>query len=237
MQVIPAIDVLDGAVVRLRNGETTTGSPATATIRSPPPWSSAPPGRPWSTSSTWRGPSGVGHPPCGRPWAPPGSCSRPPAASAPPTPPGPCWKAGRSGSSSAPPPCGTRTRSPCSPRCSARSWWWPLDVRDGRAVGAGWEDDGRDLDTVLNEVVGAGVMRLMVTATAGDGMLSGPDLDLLERVIGQVEDPGDRLGRSRLPRRYRGRGPPGGRGGGHRAGALRAAIHPGRGHHRRRGVI
>lgn len=60
-----------------------------------------------------------------------------------------------------------------------------LDVKDGRAVGAGWEDAGRDLDTVLAEVVGAGVMRLMVTATAGDGMLSGPDLGLLQRVIDQ----------------------------------------------------
>lgn len=58
-----------------------------------------------------------------------------------------------------------------------------LDVRDGRAVGAGWEDEGRDLDEVLDAVVAAGVERIMVTAVATDGMLTGPDLVLLERVI------------------------------------------------------
>jgi phosphoribosylformimino-5-aminoimidazole carboxamide ribotide isomerase len=58
-----------------------------------------------------------------------------------------------------------------------------VDVRDGRAVGSGWADDGRDLDTVVRSAVDAGVARLMVTSVEGDGMLGGPDLSLLRRVV------------------------------------------------------
>lgn len=64
-----------------------------------------------------------------------------------------------------------------------------IDVKDGKAVGAGWTDDGRALDDVLERVENAGVARLMVTAIATDGMLTGPDLALLRRVIARVEVP------------------------------------------------
>lgn len=55
-----------------------------------------------------------------------------------------------------------------------------LDVRDGRAFGAGWEDPGREAEVVIRSAVQAGAARVMVTGIAADGMLSGPDLGLLE---------------------------------------------------------
>ena len=64
-----------------------------------------------------------------------------------------------------------------------------LDVRDGRAVGAGWTDEGRALPSVLDELLGAGVGRLMITAVATDGMLAGPDLTLLRWALGRIEVP------------------------------------------------
>ncbi len=57
-----------------------------------------------------------------------------------------------------------------------------LDVRDGRAVGEGWVDDGREVAAVLAELRQTGVPRLLVTAVARDGMLQGPDVPLLEEV-------------------------------------------------------
>ncbi len=56
-----------------------------------------------------------------------------------------------------------------------------VDVRGEKATGAGWLDDGRDLATVLRDLVDAGVVRALVTGIATDGTLAGPDLDLLER--------------------------------------------------------
>jgi len=64
-----------------------------------------------------------------------------------------------------------------------------VDVKDGRAVGTGWTDRGRDLDTVLETLLGAGVARLMITAVATDGMLTGPDLKLFESVISRTGVP------------------------------------------------
>jgi phosphoribosylformimino-5-aminoimidazole carboxamide ribotide isomerase len=56
-----------------------------------------------------------------------------------------------------------------------------VDVRNGKATGAGWRDEGRDLDAVLADVVGAGVPRVLVTGIARDGMMTGPDVELLTR--------------------------------------------------------
>jgi len=58
-----------------------------------------------------------------------------------------------------------------------------VDVCDGRARGAAWTDDGMPVGEVVTAAGAAGVGRLMVTAVARDGMLSGPDLYLLEWVI------------------------------------------------------
>ncbi len=55
-------------------------------------------------------------------------------------------------------------------------------MRDGRAVGEGWVDDGREVAAVLAELRQTGVPRLLVTAVARDGMLQGPDVPLLEEV-------------------------------------------------------
>jgi phosphoribosylformimino-5-aminoimidazole carboxamide ribotide isomerase len=59
-----------------------------------------------------------------------------------------------------------------------------LDVRDGAAVGEGWRRGapGRRLEDALADLVGAGVETFAVTAIDRDGLLGGPDLDLYRRV-------------------------------------------------------
>lgn len=57
-----------------------------------------------------------------------------------------------------------------------------LDVRDGRARGSGWEDDGEDLEVVVARVATAGVTRALVTGIATDGTMQGPDLEVLRSV-------------------------------------------------------
>lgn len=63
-----------------------------------------------------------------------------------------------------------------------------VDVRDGRATGAGWLDDGRDLGAVLSDLAAAGVVRALVTGIATDGTLAGPDLDLLRDALEMAPD-------------------------------------------------
>ncbi len=58
-----------------------------------------------------------------------------------------------------------------------------IDVRKGRATGGGWLDDGRALDGVLDGVAGVGVQRVLVTGIDTDGTMDGPDLALLRRVM------------------------------------------------------
>jgi phosphoribosylformimino-5-aminoimidazole carboxamide ribotide isomerase len=57
-----------------------------------------------------------------------------------------------------------------------------LDVRDGRAKGGGWLDDGRPADEIAGRLADQGVVRMMVTGIERDGLMGGPDLALLERV-------------------------------------------------------
>jgi phosphoribosylformimino-5-aminoimidazole carboxamide ribotide isomerase len=61
-----------------------------------------------------------------------------------------------------------------------------LDVRDGRAVGGGWVEGAPtiDLAAALDDLATAGVETVIVTAIERDGLLSGPDLALLARVVG-----------------------------------------------------
>jgi phosphoribosylformimino-5-aminoimidazole carboxamide ribonucleotide (ProFAR) isomerase len=56
-----------------------------------------------------------------------------------------------------------------------------LDVRDGVAVGHGWVAGakGVPLDRALDSLTNVGVVTFAVTAIARDGLLGGPDLDLL----------------------------------------------------------
>jgi phosphoribosylformimino-5-aminoimidazole carboxamide ribotide isomerase len=60
-----------------------------------------------------------------------------------------------------------------------------VDVRQGRATGAGWLDAGRELTGVLDGLAAHGVVRLLVTGIARDGTMEGPELDLL---AGAVDD-------------------------------------------------
>ena len=60
-----------------------------------------------------------------------------------------------------------------------------LDVRDGRAVGHGWVPGtaGTPVLDALARLGDAGVSTFVVTAIDRDGLLGGPDLALLERVV------------------------------------------------------
>lgn len=57
-----------------------------------------------------------------------------------------------------------------------------VDVRAGRATGAGWTDRGRAMGEVLDDLAGVGVGRVLVTGIGRDGRLVGPDLTLLDSV-------------------------------------------------------
>jgi len=65
-----------------------------------------------------------------------------------------------------------------------------VDVRDGMAVGAGWTDAGRPLDQVLDQLAAAGIVRALVTGIAGDGMLTGPAFDLLGHCVDRLPEIG-----------------------------------------------
>jgi phosphoribosylformimino-5-aminoimidazole carboxamide ribotide isomerase len=57
-----------------------------------------------------------------------------------------------------------------------------LDVRDGQALGDGWVADARGAEVIAlaQTLAAAGVRWFAVTAIARDGQMSGPDYDLLE---------------------------------------------------------
>jgi phosphoribosylformimino-5-aminoimidazole carboxamide ribotide isomerase len=60
-----------------------------------------------------------------------------------------------------------------------------IDVRGGRVAARGWlEDTGLDAAEVARRCAAAGVPRILCTAIERDGMLGGPDLDLLRGVRG-----------------------------------------------------
>jgi phosphoribosylformimino-5-aminoimidazole carboxamide ribotide isomerase len=58
-----------------------------------------------------------------------------------------------------------------------------VDVRDGRATGEGWLDEGKDLSDVLDDLARRSVPRLLVTGIGRDGTMEGPELDLLHRTL------------------------------------------------------
>jgi len=63
-----------------------------------------------------------------------------------------------------------------------------LDVRDGQALGDGWVADARGAEVIglAQTLAAAGLRWFAVTAIARDGQMSGPDLDLLEAVRAAV---------------------------------------------------
>lgn len=64
-----------------------------------------------------------------------------------------------------------------------------LDVRGTRLAARGWTTDGGELDDALDRLDAAGCCRYVVTDIDKDGMLRGPNLDLLRRVCARTERP------------------------------------------------
>jgi phosphoribosylformimino-5-aminoimidazole carboxamide ribotide isomerase len=63
-----------------------------------------------------------------------------------------------------------------------------LDVRDGRAVGQGWvanasSVDGVDVEVAMDRLAAVGVEIFEVTAIDRDGLLGGPDFELYRRLL------------------------------------------------------
>ena len=60
-----------------------------------------------------------------------------------------------------------------------------IDIREGRAVGDAWSaaDPGVDADEVIRRLADHGVVTFEATAIERDGLLSGPDLGLYERLV------------------------------------------------------
>ena len=63
-----------------------------------------------------------------------------------------------------------------------------IDVRDGYAIGHGWMAGtaGTDATEAIGRLVDAGVVTFEVTAIERDGLLDGPDLELYERLARHV---------------------------------------------------
>lgn len=64
-----------------------------------------------------------------------------------------------------------------------------LDVRGTRLAARGWTTDGGELDDAIARLESAGCRRYVVTDIEKDGMLRGPNLDLLRRVCAQTDRP------------------------------------------------
>jgi 1-(5-phosphoribosyl)-5-[(5-phosphoribosylamino)methylideneamino] imidazole-4-carboxamide isomerase/N-(5'phosphoribosyl)anthranilate isomerase len=64
-----------------------------------------------------------------------------------------------------------------------------LDVRGTRLAARGWTTDGGELDDALGRLEEAGCRRYVVTDIDKDGMLRGPNLDLLRRVCARTDRP------------------------------------------------
>jgi phosphoribosyl isomerase A len=62
-----------------------------------------------------------------------------------------------------------------------------LDVRGHRLAARGWTRDGGDLFDALERLDAAGCARYVVTDVNSDGMLRGPNLDLLRQVCERTE--------------------------------------------------
>jgi 1-(5-phosphoribosyl)-5-[(5-phosphoribosylamino)methylideneamino] imidazole-4-carboxamide isomerase/N-(5'phosphoribosyl)anthranilate isomerase len=64
-----------------------------------------------------------------------------------------------------------------------------LDVRGTRLAARGWTTDGGELDDALDRLEADGCHRYVVTDIDKDGMLRGPNLDLLRRVCARTSQP------------------------------------------------
>jgi phosphoribosyl isomerase A len=64
-----------------------------------------------------------------------------------------------------------------------------LDVRGTRLAARGWTAEGGDWHDVLSSLESAGCARYVVTDVTKDGMLTGPNLDLLRQVCARTDRP------------------------------------------------
>ncbi len=64
-----------------------------------------------------------------------------------------------------------------------------LDVRGRRLAARGWTREGGDLFETLDRLDAAGCARYVVTDVNSDGMLRGPNLELLREVCGRTDAP------------------------------------------------
>ncbi len=64
-----------------------------------------------------------------------------------------------------------------------------LDVRGTTLAARGWTREGGDLEETLDRLDRAGCARYVVTDVAKDGMLAGPNLDLLAAVCARTDRP------------------------------------------------
>ena len=58
-----------------------------------------------------------------------------------------------------------------------------LDVRDGAVHTRGWTESSLELDQAIDRCAAGGVSRLLCTAIERDGMLEGPDVELVRHVV------------------------------------------------------
>lgn len=60
-----------------------------------------------------------------------------------------------------------------------------IDVREGRAIGHGWSSDGERTDAVeaIERLADVGITTFEATAIDRDGLLEGPDLGLYQRLV------------------------------------------------------
>lgn len=63
-----------------------------------------------------------------------------------------------------------------------------IDVRDGKATGAGWLDEGKAVADVLAAITEVGVEWALATGIHTDGTLAGPDRRLLDAIADQAPD-------------------------------------------------
>ena len=64
-----------------------------------------------------------------------------------------------------------------------------LDVRGSKLAARGWTREGGDVYETLHRLDRAGCARFVVTDVSSDGMLGGPNLELLRRVCEETEKP------------------------------------------------
>jgi 1-(5-phosphoribosyl)-5-[(5-phosphoribosylamino)methylideneamino] imidazole-4-carboxamide isomerase/N-(5'phosphoribosyl)anthranilate isomerase len=64
-----------------------------------------------------------------------------------------------------------------------------LDVKGSKLAARGWTREGGDVFETLHRLDQAGCSRFVVTDVASDGMLAGPNTDLLRRICAQTPKP------------------------------------------------